>query len=150
LVRIGVTDAAALTWHFKELKAHADGIVVEKAVLSTASVSLGTVHDAPIGSIVRIGSGGSAAEMLRDTAVCPVRVLTPHSARETLGRTGIGAFLAEREPAAFGQVAELMVTVGQAVEGLKLSVDLNPIVVSEGDIVALDARIDTEVDRVGD
>jgi acyl-CoA synthetase (NDP forming) len=150
LVRIGISDAAALTRHFNELKAHTDGIVVEKAVLSTASLILGTVHDAHIGSVVMVGSGGSAAEMLRDTAVCPVRVLTPHSARETLRRTGIGAFLAEREPAAFGQVAELMVTVGQAVEGLKLSVDLNPIVVSEGDIVALDARIDTEVDGVGD
>ncbi|WP_327151073.1 acetate--CoA ligase family protein [Nocardia sp. NBC_01329] len=142
LVRLGVTDEDSVARHFTELCDAGNGVVVEKAVLSTSSLIVGTVFDPHVGSVVMVGSGGGAAEQLRDTAVCPTRLLTASAARDTLRRCAMGRFLEDREPERFTQVAELLIALGRAVDGQMISVDLNPVVVTPTGIVALDARIE--------
>lgn len=144
LVRLGVSDEAALRGHTAELLAHAPAVVVEPTVVASASLIVGATHDERIGPVVLVGSGGGAAEYLQDTAVCPVRLLTPDTARDTIRRTAIGRFLEAREPACFEQLTELMMQLGPAVAGV--SVDLNPVAVTTGGLIALDARI-AEVGR---
>ncbi|NKY34675.1 hypothetical protein HGA13_16560 [Nocardia speluncae] len=142
LVRLGITEAESLIRHFTELSDAGNGVVVEKAVLSTSSLIVGTVFDPHVGSVVVVGSGGGAAEHLQDTAVCPTRLLTLSAAQDALRRCAMGRFLERREPERFMQVAELLVDLGRAVDGQVISVDLNPVVVTPAGIVALDARIE--------
>lgn len=142
LVRIGIADKASLLRHFEELLPYGAGVVIEQAVLSTTSLILGSTFDPHIGAVVMIGSGGSAAEELGDAALCPARLLTLESARAAVRRSRVGRYVEAREPACFEQVAELMVTLGLAIDGQNISVDLNPLVVTPDGMLALDARIE--------
>lgn len=144
LVRLGVETEESLVRQVAELfaSASAEGVVVERAVLSTASLIVGTAFDEHIGAVVMAGSGGSAAEELADSAVCPVRLLTRRSASELLLRCAAGRFLADREPEHFTRVAELIQQLGHSVDGQRISVDLNPLVISPSGLFALDARIE--------
>lgn len=143
LVRIGIVDEESLLHNFEDLMPHGAGVVIERAVLSTTSLILGTTFDPHIGTVVMIGSGGSAAEELSDSAVCPARFLTIESARAAVRRSRIGRYVAAREQACFEQLAKLMVTLGHATDGQNVSVDLNPLVLTANGILALDARIAT-------
>ncbi|MGW5416845.1 acetate--CoA ligase family protein [Actinomadura geliboluensis] len=147
LVRIGITDERSLLQHYEELSRSGEGVVVEQAVLSTSSLILGSTFDPQIGTVVIAGSGGSAVEQLSDAAVCPTRLLTLETARETLCRSRAGKYAQEREPLCFDQLAALMVRIGRAVDGQRLSVDLNPIVITPEGVVALDARIEAMAEK---
>ncbi|TWP37933.1 acetate--CoA ligase family protein [Leekyejoonella antrihumi] len=142
LIRLGLRDDEDVSAAVRELFEHTESIVVERAVLAAALLIIGTIDDPQAGSVVVVGSGGGAAEELKDAAVCPVRFLNPSSARAALRRTAIGRFLEKRHHASFEQAADLMVVLGRSVDGDAMSVEMNPLAVTDDGLIALDARID--------
>jgi acetyl coenzyme A synthetase (ADP forming)-like protein len=122
-----------------------DGGVVQAMAARGVETIVGLVHDEAFGPLVMFGMGGTAAEVLADRAF-RILPLTDLDAGE-LVRAVRGA------PLLFGYRGQPAVNV-RALEDVLLRVarlaenvpelselDLNPVVVSVGDAVAVDARI---------
>lgn len=106
---------------------------------------LGVASDPVFGPAIAFGHGGTAVEVIRDTAVAlpPLNVLL---ARNLIARTRVARLLAgyrDRPPAdmraielALVQLSQLVVDYPQVQE-----LDINPLLADHGGVVALDARV---------
>lgn len=151
LVRLGLRDAAAVTDAARDLKrvmadlGHPDGrVVVEPYVGGDLQVYVGAKRDPGFGPVVLFGAGGSAVEFARDVAIAPAAGLTADAARDLVGRSRVGAYLAGRSDAVTGRLAGVVATVAHAIAATDIAgIDLNPLVVdtTAGTVTAIDARV---------
>jgi acetate---CoA ligase (ADP-forming) len=123
----------------------ADGVVVEAIARGGLEVLIGATRDPDFGGTLLFGSGGSAVEYLRDTAIGVARYVDPEEARTLVGRTRIGAFLEDQAPDAAGQLAAALRGVATWFEANRQlsSLDLNPLIVDvgSGTVTCVDARV---------
>jgi acyl-CoA synthetase (NDP forming) len=148
-VVVGLDSPAAAASAYRAMRerlgAAMDGGVVQAMAAAGVETIVGLVHDEGFGPLVMFGMGGTAAEVLADRAF-RILPLTDLDAGE-LVRAVRGA------PLLFGYRGQPGVNV-RALEDLLLRVarlaenvpevaelDLNPVVVSEGGAVAVDARL---------
>ena len=123
------------------------GFTVQEMVVRPRAheVIVGAAVDAVFGPVILFGQGGVAVEIVADRAVAlPPLNLT--LAADLVSRTRVARLLAgyrDRPPAnleslhlTLVQVAQLMVDVAAVVE-----IDINPLLVDEHGVIALDARI---------
>ena len=154
LVRLGLRDAASVGSAAAELLAAASPEDGEVAVLVGPMVSglreliAGVVRDPQFGPCVMLGVGGVLAEALADVVFRLVPV-TRTDAAEMIGDLGAQALLGplRGEPAVDRErLVDVIVGLGglaAAQPGL-LSVDLNPLIVSGGMPVAVDALVELD------
>jgi acetyltransferase len=123
----------------------ARGIVVEARGRGQLEVIVGATRDPIFGPTVVFGSGGSTVEYLHDAAVVVARYLDASEATAAVLSTRVGAFLAERSPAAVQAAASTLVAVaGWFIANDQIaSLDLNPLLVDlgTGRLVCVDARV---------
>lgn len=149
-VHVGITSAEALTSALEQLPEHVDQVLIEETVTDVvAEVLVAIRRAAPIGWMIVVGAGGVQTEILRDTAT----LLAPASRDEV--------FLALRSlrisPLFFGYrgkpgidmnalldlIMQLQeVTVGSNV----MEIELNPVLATPVDAVAVDALLIVEGD----
>ena len=126
--------------------AHFQGVTVERMIPPDGvELLLGSSVDAQFGPVVVFGAGGRLVEVLADRAL-GLPPLTSTLARQLIGATRISrAFGSGRGQFAVDTAAleQLVVRFSQFVAGQRWikEVDINPLFVSPGAIVALDARI---------
>ncbi len=106
---------------------------------------LGMYEDPQFGPVILFGQGGTAAEIIDDTALA-LPPLNMHLARKMMARTRVDALLQGfrgRPAAAIDDVAltliklsHLIIDVAEVVE-----LDINPLLADEFGVLALDARI---------
>jgi len=106
---------------------------------------IGVTHDAIFGPVILFGQGGVAVEVLGDRAVA-LPPLTPLLARELVARTRVAKLLAgyrNRAPANLAALHDTLLKVSQMVADLPelCELDMNPLLVDETGVLALDARI---------
>lgn len=125
--------------------ARIDGVLVQQEAAGVP-VLVGTKLDPRFGPVVVVGTGGVDAEVIGDRALSLAPVdLT--GAEELLGRTRVGALLHARYP---GQrqtkerLCALIVTVSTLAYEIDhlMTIELNPVLVSEKQVVAVDVLVE--------
>jgi len=152
LVRLGVRDAAAARTAAAELLAAARpedgevGVLVAEMISGRRELIAGCVQDPTFGPCVMLGIGGIFAEALGDVVfrLVPLSRADAEAMIDGLrNQKMLDAF--RGEPAVDrGALAEVLLGLSKLVEGDPeiVSVDLNPLIVSEGRPVAVDALIE--------
>jgi acetyltransferase len=134
-------------------EARISGVTVQTQVKKTdIELLIGSKRDPHFGPLILFGMGGVLTEVLKDTAVDlpPLNLLL---ARRLMERTRVYRLLQGYRnipPAHLDQVAEFLVRISQLVTDFPeiVELDLNPVVISEGRPMAIDARIVLEPSEI--
>ena len=134
-------------------EARISGVTVQNQVKrSEIELIVGSKRDPQFGPLILFGMGGVLTEMLKDSAVDlpPLNLLL---ARRLMERTRVYRLLQgyRNLPAAnVDLMAEFLVRISQLVTDFPeiVELDLNPVVISDGSPVAVDARIVVEPSEV--
>ncbi len=141
--------AAAMLTRVKAARpdARIEGVLVQQMARQRDAIELlaGFNEDPVFGPAVVFGQGGTAVEVVRDTAISlpPLNALL---ARDQMARTRIWRLLQGyrgKPPAAIDAIAEVLIRVGQIATDLPeiRELDINPLLAGAEGVVALDARI---------
>jgi len=127
--------------------ARIEGFSVQQMVYKTGAIELlvGFSEDPVFGPAIVFGHGGTAVEILRDTAIA-LPPLNMRLARAQMARTRVWQLLQGYRgtpPAALDQIAEALIRVGQlAADHAEIAeLDINPLLADANSVIALDARI---------
>lgn len=128
-------------------EARIDGFSIQKmAELPGAfEVFMGVTEDPIFGPVILFGHGGTAIEVIDDSAVA-LPPLNMKLARDLIGQTRIAKLLAgyrDRPPAAVDQLCQALLQLSQLVVDRPeiAEIDINPLLVNSETVLALDARI---------
>jgi acetyltransferase len=128
-------------------KARIDGFVVQPMIKRPHAIELilGAAEDPVFGPILMVGHGGVAAEVVDDRALA-LPPLDPVLAEDALSRTRVDRLLRgyrDRPPAARSAVGEAMIRLSELIAdvGEIAELDINPLLVDQESVIALDARI---------
>ena len=141
--------AAAMLSHVRAARpdARIDGILVQAMVERPGAVELlaGLSDDAVFGPVVVFGQGGTAVEIVRDSAIAlpPLNPLLAHAQME---RTRVWRLLQAyrgKPAAAIEAIADVLIRLGAlAANHPEIhELDINPLLADANGVVALDARI---------
>jgi acetyltransferase len=128
-------------------EARIDGFLVQQMVRRPGAVELlaGFNEDPVFGPAIVFGQGGTAVEVVRDTAIGlpPLNALL---ARDQMARTRIWRLLQGyrgKPAAAIDAIAEVLIRLGQIAADLPeiRELDINPLLADAEGVIALDARI---------
>jgi len=127
--------------------ARIDGVIVQQMIRRPGAIELlvGVSEDAVFGPVVVFGQGGTAVEIVQDSAVAllPLNLLL---ARAQMARTRVWRLLQAyrgKPAAAIDAIAEVLIRVGQlAADHAEIrELDINPLLADADGVVAVDARI---------
>jgi acetyltransferase len=145
-----VREAAALMTarvHKALPQARLDGFLVQQMARRSGAIELlaGLADDPVFGPVVVFGQGGTAVEIVDDSAVA-LPPLNPLLARAQMTRTRVWRLLQGyrgRPPAAIDAIAEVLIRLGQlAAEHPEIrELDINPLLADAHGVIAIDARI---------
>ena len=155
-VRLGLDSDAALAGAAREMLeavrnarplARINGFTVQPAVHRPHAQELivGASIDSVFGPVILCGQGGTAVEVIGDTAIA-LPPLNRALARELVSRTRIARLLAgfrDHPPARLDALYDVLVAVSQMLADLPplAELDINPLWVDENGALALDARV---------
>jgi acetyltransferase len=127
--------------------ARIDGFTVQPMVERPGAFELiiGASEDPQFGPVILFGHGGTATEIINDTALA-LPPLNMHLAREVMARTRIFGLLKgyrDRPAAALDDVALTLIKMAQLIidVGEVAELDINPLLADEFGVLALDARL---------
>jgi acetyltransferase len=142
--------------HAHELQAEArlQGFTVQPMTVRQRAheLLLGVYQDRLFGPMILFGAGGTATEIIQDTAVA-LPPLDAELARDLMGQTRIFKLLEgyrDRPAADLKAIADAVTRLSQLVVDCPAvrELDINPLVADETGVVALDARISIEPGEV--
>lgn len=155
-VRLGLCDESALGLAAREMletvrsakpQARIDGFTVQRTVHRPHAQELivGASIDRTFGPVILFGQGGTAVEVIGDTAIA-LPPLNRALAHELVSRTRVARLLAgfrDRPPARVDALCDVLVAVSQMLADLPhlSELDINPLWVDENGALALDARM---------
>jgi len=128
-------------------EARIDGLLVQRMVRRASAFELlvGFNEDPVFGPAIVFGQGGTAVEVIRDTAIGlpPLNALL---ARDQMARTRVWQLLQGyrgKPPAPIDAIAEVLIRVGQIAADLPeiRELDVNPLLADADAVLAVDARI---------
>ena len=127
--------------------ARVNGVLVQKMIERPGAVELlaGLSEDAVFGLVVVFGQGGTAVEIVNDSAIA-LPPLNPPLARWQMERTRVWRLLQAyrgKPAAALDAIAEVLIRLGQmAADHPEIrELDINPLLADADGVVAVDARI---------
>lgn len=130
--------------------AHIQGISVQPMVKRPGAYELiiGMVNDRQFGPVIMFGHGGTAVEVINDNAL-GLPPLNMHLARELIARTRIYRLLCgyrDKPAVNIDGIALTLIKVAQLImdHPAIMELDINPLLVDEYGVIALDARIRVE------
>lgn len=149
-VHVGIKDAEELAWAVEQLPAGVERVLIEETITDTVVEVLVSIRRAtPIGWMIVVGAGGVQTEILRDTAT----LLAPATRDEI--------FLALRSlrisPLFFGyrgkpginmnSLLDLIMRLQEVTVGSNVvEIELNPVLATPFDAIAVDALLTVEGD----
>ncbi len=130
--------------------AHIEGLSVQSMVHRPRAYELiiGMVNDAQFGPVLLFGQGGTAVEVINDKAL-GLPPLNMRLAREMISRTRIATLLngyRDRRAINLDALALTLIKISQLISDVAeiTELDINPLLVDEYGVIALDARIKVE------
>ncbi|WP_058440857.1 bifunctional acetate--CoA ligase family protein/GNAT family N-acetyltransferase [Legionella brunensis] len=155
-VQLSITNAEAvceffnqLTSNAKKMKpdAHIIGVTVEQMYKTPndRELMIGVIQDPVFGPTINFGAGGSLVEIMQDRAIA-LPPLNQYLVKNLIARTRITKLLGEfrNKPAVnLKAIEDLLLRVSEMVCELPQiqEMDINPLIVNEKEIIAVDARI---------
>jgi len=155
-VALGLGDAAAVREaavimqdRLREMRPEAriDGLFVQQMIRQSDGIELlaGLNDDPVFGPVIVFGQGGTAVEVIRDSAIA-LPPLNPSLARSQMAHTRVWRLLQAyrgKPAAAIDAVADVLIRLGQlAADHAEIrELDINPLLANAAGVVALDARI---------
>jgi acyl-CoA synthetase (NDP forming) len=146
-VFVGIDNQRDLLRHYRDISAR----LGEKALLSQmigagTEIALGTVNDRQFGPVIMVAAGGIMVELLFDRvlALCPVGPAQAQTMLDSLRANQLLKGLRGRPAANRQALIEVIVNLSQLAFELRDSIaeiDINPIIVSTDEAVAVDALI---------
>jgi acetyltransferase len=135
--------------------ARLQGFTVQDMIrrLRSHELIVGVADDSIFGPTILFGAGGTAVEVIRDTAVAlPPLDLT--LARDLIEETRVAKLLAgyrDRAPADLDAIAMTLVRISQLLTDIPVitGIDINPLLADEKGVIALDARIEVDWSHSG-
>ena len=162
-VVLGITGSAAAGEAARSIEARLrkhdpqadiEGYAVQPMVVrkQAQELILGVSRDPIFGPVLLFGAGGVAVEVMDDTAIA-LPPLDDVLAGDLIGQTRIGRLLAgfrDRKPANRQAIVAALNGLSQMVVDFPclVSMDINPLLADTADVIALDARIEIEPERV--
>ena len=150
LIRVDVRNDEEATTAFREISAAMNGatgeaILVQQLVKGQRELVVGLTRDAQFGPCVMFGLGGIFTEILKDT-VFRVAPLEKQDALEMMQEIRASKILEEIRgmvPVDKDRLAEMLITVGRiGIENDRINeIDINPVIISGGKPVAVDALV---------
>ncbi|MCW4052271.1 MAG: bifunctional acetate--CoA ligase family protein/GNAT family N-acetyltransferase [Candidatus Bathyarchaeota archaeon] len=131
-------------------EAQFEGVILQPMIQrKKCEILIGSKQDPCFGSVIMFGAGGSSAELLKDTSI-GFPPLNQVLARRLIEKTAIFKILESMEYSVNAKLEEILVKVSQLVIHFPeiKEMDINPVTVSEGDAVAVDARIVIDKERM--
>lgn len=120
-----------------------DGFTVERMVPAGTEVVVGGVWHPSFGPLAMFGSGGVDVEILGDTRFRTAPLTLPE-AKEMILDSRVGRIIGQRMPHQVATLAEVICAIAGAdgilTTGEVTEIDINPLVVTETDVIAVDAR----------
>jgi acetyltransferase len=161
-VLLNITTAQAVRGAYRELleqvqrnrpEARIEGVTVEKMYRSRngRELMIGVISDQVFGPVISFGSGGTAVEVMQDSAVS-LPPLNNRLAHDLIDRTRVARMLGEYRhmpPARLDALVDVLLrvsTMACELPWLK-EMDINPLILDEHGIVAVDARIRVDFPR---
>jgi acyl-CoA synthetase (NDP forming) len=138
--------AAAVTGRASSMGVTLDGMLVAKQVSGGTEVVLGVQRDVEMGPVVMFGMGGVLVELFKDVSFAPA-TLDREQARAMVRATRAGAMLdgyRGRKPGDVDALCDALVSLGRLARDLGdviEAIDVNPLLVREQGVVALDALV---------
>ena len=130
-------------------KAKIQGVAVQPMIQKKmCEIFVGSKKDPHFGSVIAFGMGGTAVELLEDLSV-GFPPLNQVLARRLMEQAAVYKFLRSSGCSVNANLEEILVKFSQLVIDFPeiKEIDINPIIVSESDAVAVDARISLETKR---
>ncbi|NPV83317.1 MAG: bifunctional acetate--CoA ligase family protein/GNAT family N-acetyltransferase [Candidatus Aminicenantes bacterium] len=128
-------------------EARIEGVVVQKMVKARDALEMiiGSKKDPTFGAVIMVGLGGTAAEVLKDRSICfpPLNERLARRALEQLKSWPLLRGYRGRPPANIDRLIEIIIRFSYLVADYPeiKEIDINPLLVSPEEVVALDARI---------
>jgi len=155
-VRLNINSAQEVRGAYKQLvdqvlaklpEARIDGVTVEKMYRSSSGreLMIGIVRDPVFGPVISFGGGGTAVEIMGDSAIS-LPPLNQRLALDLIRRTKVSRLLGEfrNMPAVdIDRLIDVLLAVSSMACELPWvqEMDINPLIIDEHGIVAVDARI---------
>jgi acetyltransferase len=161
-VRLNISNARVVRSTYQELidqvkrarpEAQIDGVIVEKMYRSNngRELMIGVISDPVMGPVISFGSGGTAVEILGDSAVA-LPPLNRNLALDLINRTKVSRMLGEFRnlpPTNMEALVDVLLRISSMACELPWlkEMDINPLILDEKGAVAVDARIRVEFPR---
>ncbi len=161
-VRLNINNARVVRSSYLELveqvkttrpEARIEGVIVEKMYRSNngRELMIGMVTDPVMGPVISFGSGGTAVEVLGDSAVA-LPPLNRNLAQDLIQRTKVSRMLGEfrnMPPADVDALIDVLLRVSAMVCELPWikEMDINPLILDDRGAVAVDARFRVDFPR---
>jgi acyl-CoA synthetase (NDP forming) len=129
----------------KHPQADIHGVSVQQAIPPGTELIIGMFRDPQFGPVLLFGLGGVWTEVLEDTSL-RITPIIRKDAREMIEETKVCRLLTGyrgQEPADIGKIEDMLLALSDLVENNPLikEVDINPVIASGKNIVAVDGRI---------
>ncbi len=155
LVCLGIMTASALKTAYADLTKRMKGkgrMLLQRQMPIEYELIVGMVQDAQFGPCVMFGLGGIFSELQKDVVFAPAP-LTASKARELIGCISGKKLLQGyrgRKPLDLKIMADILVNLGNLAAACPdiEQIDINPLVVSQGKPVAVDATVITKAVRL--
>jgi acetyltransferase len=128
-----------------------DGVSIEPMIVKPngRELMIGVTSDPVFGPVITFGAGGTAVEIMADRAVA-LPPLNAFLAKELVHETNVARMLGEfrnMAPANMGALEDVLLRVSEIACELPLlkEMDINPLILDEHGVVALDARVLVEL-----
>ncbi|MGB9906161.1 MAG: GNAT family N-acetyltransferase [Candidatus Saccharicenans sp.] len=128
-------------------EARIEGVVVQKMVKARDALEMiiGSKKDPTFGAVIMVGLGGTAAEVLKDRSICfpPLNERLARRALEQLKSWPLLKGYRGKPPVNIDKLIEIIIRFSYLVADYPeiKEIDINPLLVSPEEVVALDARI---------
>jgi len=155
-VRLNINSAAEVRGAFRQLvdqvklrvpTAKIQGVTIEKMYRSSngRELMIGIIKDPVFGPVISFGSGGTAVEIMGDSAIS-IPPINHRLATDLINRTRVSKLLGKfRNMPAVNMEQLIDVLLGVSSMACELpwiqEMDINPLIMDENGIVAVDARI---------
>ena len=155
-VRLNINSAPEVRGAFRQLvdqvklrvpNATIAGVTIEKMYRSSngRELMIGIIKDPVFGPVISFGSGGTAVEIMGDSAIS-IPPLNHRLATDLINRTKVSKLLGQfrnMPPVNMDQLIEVLLGVSSMACELPWiqEMDINPLIMDENGIVAVDARI---------